>query len=192
MKSNDKQSKKRKIFMWIVVVCFVLMLVIEIFLVISIYSLSSVCKIDRVYKPLNDLLLVSDNEVSNISICSNYSASMTSYCLNRLFEEIYVYNITEDYEYGNFSSVDRYIRQYGGDCHESAVWFTKAGEELGLNSRYLDFVLRYDNSTEPHIRYMHAVAVIADDNAYCIMDQGKTINCYEFKSKNNSDNNATR
>ena len=192
MKSDSKVSKKRK-FLWIIIaVCFILMLAIEIFLIVSIISLTSICDFKRPYIPLNDSLLVPDNETSNLSICSNYSVSKTSYCLNKLFKEIYVYNITEDYSYDNFSTVDRYIRQYGGDCHESAMWFAKAGAELGFNTKYLDFTLRYDNTTEPNTRYLHAIAVIADEDIYCLMDQGKTINCYEFKTKNNGDDNATR
>ena len=191
MKSNGKVPLKFNLRLWIITVCFILMLAIEAFLIFTIISMSDVCTFEKPYTPLNDSLLVPDNEVSNLSICANYSASMTSYCLNRLFKEIYVYNVTNDYEYDNFSTVDRYIRQYGGDCHESAMWFTWAGVELGLNSKYLDFTLRYDNDTDPHTRYLHAVAVIADNDAYCLMDQGKSINCYEFKTKA-GDNNATR
>jgi len=190
MKKKNKKSMKKTIIYSLIIGSFIIMLAIEIFLLITVGTLISVCDFHDFYTPLTDPLSIPDNEVTNISKCANYSAVMTSYCLNEMFKEIYVYNVTTDYEYDNFSIIDKYIRQYGGDCHESATWFVKAAEELGVYSEYVDFTLDYDNESDEDYayRYLHAVAIISDKDAYCLLDQGRTTDCYEFDTdKNESD-----
>lgn len=174
---------KNRLATGLIVFSWLVMLGLVVILGSTVYYMVGSCDFILSYKPLNSSLLVPDGEVSDISDCANMSAEGAAYCLNDHFREIFTYNYTADYDYENFSTVDKYIRQYGGDCHESATWFSKAASDLGYNSKYISFTTGYDNNTnqsEPIIRYLHALAVIADEDGYCFLDQGIMISCNDF------------
>jgi len=153
-----------------------------IILAATLNSMLGVCEFNGPYQRLDSSLLVPDDEVSNISDCLNMSAEGVAHCLNGHFREIFTYNMTNDYDYDNFSQVDRYIRKYGGDCHESAMWFTRSAQSLGYNAKYVQFTTAFNNDTDPIIRYLHTISIIADEDTYCWLDQGELVSCHDFLS----------
>lgn len=167
----------------IILVCVIANLLIIISLSYVLHDISESCdiKYDYFHKPLDENFSVNTSAMTNISACANMSSIEASYCLNSLFKEIYVYNVSNDYKYENFSQIDEYVRKYGGDCHESSEWFSKAANKIGYQSSYVPITMGYDNNTEPIIRYMHAFATISDYDAYCILDQNM-VDCHQFNS----------
>jgi hypothetical protein len=158
-----------------------ILIIVSIFLIIiMIVVFIKINSNDTYFKPFNRNLIINASETTDIYQCDDLDLKETSRCLKLLFDEIFNYTvINPDYDYINFSDVDKYLREYGGDCHESAKWFEYAGKELGFHTEYLSFTTAFDNTTTPITRYLHSITAIADDTGYCIFDQGRTV-CQDF------------
>lgn len=160
----------------LVVVCLLLQLIL---LIILFSSLSCEIRFDYL-SPFDKNIIVSDEVVTNLNDCKNMTLKDATKCVHEKFVSIFVYNMTyPEYDYKDFETVDLYIRQNGGDCHESAKWYYYAGKELGFESKYVEFVTGYDNTTKPITQYLHAFAVISDNTGYCVMDQN-IMKCEDF------------
>lgn len=121
--------------------------------------------------------LIYNDELSNGKIkaeaslsdnCTNLNLFNTTKCLNNELRNFYYYNLSNK----NNKLSDEQLKAEGGVCWHYAEWYQKQAEKLGFYAKTVSMSI---NET-----LAHEVAIISNQNGYCIADQ-LTVRCQELK-----------
>lgn len=105
--------------------------------------------------------------------CKGYDLFSTSYCLQAELREYVEYNLTNKDEFWNTKAPINwdFIKEYGGVCWHYAEYFVNRAKELGFQGKRIDVWNGLN----------HSIAIIHDNNSYCIADNKDIITCQRLK-----------
>ena len=98
----------------------------------------------------------------------NGSLSDTSYCLNAELLTFFNFNLSNTGIPLNESE----LKTQGGVCSHYSKWYISQFKKHNVYTKYI--IIDTGNTTA------HAVAIVSDNNEYCLLDQTSVI-CYTFE-----------
>lgn len=106
-------------------------------------------------------------DITEYQECANKSIESTSVCLRDYVSTFFNYTVRDESD----KTIED-IKANGGDCYDYSMIYIKMARELGFQAHLAVFRVS-DNSS-------HAVAILGDDNKYCVMDQLINPHCVEL------------
>lgn len=109
----------------------------------------------------------SAEEIFEYMQCENLLLEETRDCLREYISTFYNYTIRSD----EIRTIED-IKENGGDCYDYNKLYERLGKELGFDT----FSFRIKMGDD-----FHRIAIITDENGYCLMDQRHKADCFRGK-----------
>jgi hypothetical protein len=105
--------------------------------------------------------------------CINLSLEKTANCFVSNIKSFYKYKPTHDYLKLSFEE----IKEKGGDCYDYSKIYDRLAEKVGFYHNLVDMkIKKYE---EEDIIMAHTIAIISNEEGYCIID-GINYTCYKI------------
>lgn len=132
------------------------------------------------YNKFMEKKITPSGDFEDVKDCRSDDLMMTSECLRKQIMQFFKFNITNIDLYRSGKAIWQekidwdVIKEQGGVCWHYARWYYDRAKELNLSA-----TLPYIKNNETTA---HMVAIISDDDEYCLLDQINKPSCYKVYS----------